>query len=114
MKYFTTGILLLIAVFALSVVYNSYITNPWTRDGQVKANVVQISPRISGPIVNLMIKDNQFVKKGDLLFEIDPRVFKAALDEAEASLNQAKDQVKNLQEQTKSAEAALQQAITTV
>ena len=62
--------------------YQDYVTNPWTRDGQVRAQVVQIAPRVEGPIVKLAVVDNQFVKAGDLLFEIDPRTYKASLDQA--------------------------------
>jgi RND family efflux transporter MFP subunit len=68
--------------------YRNYVANPWTRDGQVRANVIRITPRVSGPIVNLPIEDNQLVKAGDLLFEIDPRTFKAAVDQAKADFQQ--------------------------
>ncbi len=66
-----------------------YVVNPWTRNGQVRAQVVQITPRISGPVVNLPIEDNQRVKQGDLLFEIDPRTFAAAVEESKGDLAQA-------------------------
>ncbi len=58
------------------------MTKPWTRDGQVRAQVIQITPRVSGPLVNLPIKDNQFVKAGDLLFAIDPRTFQSEVEQA--------------------------------
>ena len=82
LKIFLTAIVVLAAAGALAFKYWDYIANPWTRDGQVRANVIQVAPRVSGPIVKLPIKDNQFVKAGDLLFEIDPRTYKAALDQA--------------------------------
>ena len=85
----TTIIVLIAAGFAF-VRYQDYVTNPWTRDGQVRALVIQVTPRVSGPIIHLPIKDNQFVKTGDLLFEIDPRTFKAAVKQAQATLQQAK------------------------
>ena len=75
-----TGAVVLVAVFVALFRYWDYVTNPWTRNGQVRAQVIQITPRISGPIVNLPIVDNQLVKTGDLLFEIDPRTFKSAVD----------------------------------
>jgi len=90
--------------------YWDYIAHPWTRDGQVRANVIQIAPRVSGPIVRLPIHDNQFVKTGDLLFEIDPRTYQAALDQARANLDQTRDRLKDLAQQVKAAEAALQQS----
>jgi multidrug resistance efflux pump len=88
-KLLATGAVVLIAVAIVIIKYRYYLTNPWTRDGQVHAQVIQIAPRISGPIVNLPIVDNQEVKAGDLLFDIDPRTFQAAVDEADAELKQA-------------------------
>ena len=55
----------------------------------MRANVVGIAPRVAGPIIQIPIKDNQSVKKGDLLFEIDPATFQAAVDNASAKLKQA-------------------------
>ncbi len=83
---FTMVALALIATFLL---YLRYSTRPWTRDAQVRANVVGIAPRVAGPIIQIPIKDNQAVKKGDLLFEIDPSTFRAAVDNAQAKLKQA-------------------------
>jgi multidrug resistance efflux pump len=51
-KYGVTGSIVLLAVLVLSFKYRHYVQNPWTRDGQVCADVVQITPRVSGPIVN--------------------------------------------------------------
>jgi multidrug resistance efflux pump len=78
-----------LALIAAIVLYWRYSTRPWTRDAQVKANVVGIAPRIAGPIIQIPIKDNQAVKKGDLLFEIDPSTFEAAVENAQAKLKQA-------------------------
>jgi len=83
-------------VLVLSFKYSNYVKNPWTRDGQVCAEVVQITPRVSGPIVHLPIRDNQFAKTGDLLFEIDPRTFQASLDQASASVQQAESVIKEI------------------
>ena len=55
----------------------------------MRANVVGIAPRVAGPIIQIPIKDNQAVRKGDLLFEIDPSTFQAAVDNAQAKLKQA-------------------------
>jgi len=88
-----TSIVVLIAVAVALYKYWDYVTNPWTRDGQVRAQVIQINPRVTGPIVNLPIKDNQFVKAGDLLFEIDQRTFESTVKQAEADLNEAQVQV---------------------
>ena len=97
LKILLTAIVVLAAAGAIAFKYWDYIANPWTRDGQVRANVIQVAPRVSGPIVTLPIKDNQFVKAGDLLFEIDPRTYKAALDQAKAKLDQTRDHLKDLE-----------------
>jgi multidrug resistance efflux pump len=109
-KYLFTGVVVLIAVLAVLWKYWAYVTNPWTRDGQVRANVIQVAPRVSGPIVTLPIKDNQPVKAGDLLFEIDPRTYQAALDQAAANLDETRDRLGDLEAQVKAAEAAVDQA----
>ena len=70
-QYLATGLVVLVAVIAVLLKYSAYVANPWTRDGQVRARVVQIAPRVSGPIVELPIVDNQRVKAGDVLFQID-------------------------------------------
>ena len=87
-----TSIVVLIAVGVVLYKYWDYVTNPWTRDGQVRAQVILINPRVSGPIVDLPIVDNQFVRAGDLLFRIDPRTFEAAVKQAEADLQAAQVQ----------------------
>jgi multidrug resistance efflux pump len=109
-KYALTSAVVLVATLAVLWKYWAYITNPWTRDGQVRANVIQVVPRVSGPIVRLPIQDNQLVEAGDLLFEIDPRTYQAALDQASANLDETRDRLKDLQAQVKAAEAALDQA----
>jgi multidrug resistance efflux pump len=60
--------------------------------------------------VQLPIQDNQRVTAGDLLFEIDPRTYQAALDQASANLDETRDRLKDLEAQVKAAEAALEQA----
>ncbi len=88
-KFAITGLVITLAVIAALLMYARYVTRPWTRDGQVRANIVGIAPRVAGPIVDIPIKDNQPVKKGDLLFQIDPSTFQAAVDNAAAKLKQA-------------------------
>ena len=106
--YLATGAVVLIAVALVLLKYWDYVVNPWTRDGQVWANVVQIAPRVSGPIVDLPIKDNQFVKAGDLLFQIDPRTYQAALEQAKAQLDETSNQFASLSEQVLAAAAAVE------
>jgi RND family efflux transporter MFP subunit len=70
--------------------YQDYFANPWTRDGQVRAQVIQVSPRVSGTITAIHIIDNQFVTKGTLLFEIDEEPFKIKIAQTKAELNREK------------------------
>jgi len=86
-------ITLLLVVAASSVVYSyyqSYSSNPWTRDGQVSAYIVSITPRVTGQVTKVHIEDNSQVAKGDLLFEIDPSIYQAAYNKALAAQKQAR------------------------
>src|SRR5580698_11247864 len=56
--------------------------HPRTDDAEVLANFIGIAPQVEGPILHLSVHDNQFVKQGDLLFEIDPRPYEYALERA--------------------------------
>ena len=104
LNYAITLALVGLAGWAAVSLYQRYIQNPWTRDGQVRANIVGIAPRVSGPIVQVAVHDNQEVKKGDLLFEIDPADFQAQLDLATGQVQNAeanfKQQRQNLDRQT--------------
>lgn len=88
-KFLITAVVIVLAIIAALLMYNRYTSRPWTRDAQVRANVVGIAPRVAGPIIQIPVTDNQTVKKGDLLFEIDPATFKAAVDNAAAKLKQS-------------------------
>ncbi len=63
-----------------------YMDEPWTRDGRVRASVVEVAPDVSGLIAEVAVADNARVKAGDLLFRIDPRRFEIALAQADAAL----------------------------
>jgi RND family efflux transporter MFP subunit len=84
----TTVAIVLAAVAAFGM-YERYTNKPWTRDGQVRANIVGVASRVEGPIINIPIRDNQQVKKGDLLFEVDPSTYEATVKNWEAKLLQA-------------------------
>ena len=88
--YLITFTVVAIAGLTIYDMFQDYLLNPWTRDGQVQGQIIQITSRVSGPIIEIPIVDNQFVNKGDLLFKIDPRTFAAEVAEARASLAQAK------------------------
>jgi membrane fusion protein, multidrug efflux system len=70
------------AVLSLLLVILATDRNPRTDDASVRANLIEIAPEVSGRVVQLPVKDNAFVKHGDLLFEIDPRPFQYALQQA--------------------------------
>ena len=86
-----------------------YYLYPRTDDAYVRANVVGIAPHVSGPIVELPIRDNQHIAKGALLFVVDPRPYQSALERAEASLTLTNLQINALQDAIHSAQARRQQ-----
>ena len=95
-KVITTGVIVLAALGMIVYKYHDYMKYPWTRDGLVRAQVIQIVPRVSGALVLVPIQNNQLVKKGDLLFEIDPRTFQANVNLARAERDNMRDIVKSL------------------
>ncbi len=109
-RYVLTAAIVLAAGLAVAFHYIDYLRNPWTRDGQIRADVIQVAPRVSGPIVSLEVKDNQRVQVGDVLFQIDPRTYRAALNEAQARFDQTINEVQVLTKQVTAAEAGVAQA----
>ncbi len=86
--------LLLTAGFLGYYKYEDYINNPWTRDGQVRTQVIQVTPRVNGMVIKIHVADNQKVKIGDLLFEIDPSQYQVNLDQAKARLQRTLESAK--------------------
>jgi membrane fusion protein, multidrug efflux system len=83
----TIGVAIVIGAVAAGVyAIRLNFVRPRTDDATVRANIVGIAPQVSGPIVDLRVTDNQFVKQGDLLFAIDCRPYQARLDRARADL----------------------------
>jgi multidrug resistance efflux pump len=62
-----------------------YLEAPWTRDGRVRADVVQVAADVSGLVSEVLVHDNQAVKQGQVLFRVDPVRFQIALRDAQAS-----------------------------
>ena len=89
--YLLTGSILLLALLAVLIRFWVFLNNPWTRNGQVRAWVIQITPNVSGQVVDVPIRDNQYVSRGDLLFAIDPRPFEASLARAKAEYDKTDD-----------------------
>jgi multidrug resistance efflux pump len=79
----TLGTVMVAALLAWAM-WQAYMGAPWTRDGTVRAYVVTMAPEVAGRIVKLPVTDNQFVHKGDVLFEIDPADYRIALESAQA------------------------------
>ena len=88
-RYLITLLLFVAAGSVVCSYYQSYTSNPWTRDGQVSAYIVSITPRVTGQIIKIHVDDNSQVSKGDLLFEIDPSIYRAAYNKALATQKQA-------------------------
>src|ERR1700738_300680 len=79
----TLGTVAVAALLAWAT-WQAYMAAPWTRDGTVRAYVVTMAPEVAGRIIKLPVADNQFVHKGDDLFEIDPADYRIALEKAQA------------------------------
>src|SRR6202012_3671701 len=67
--------------------------HPRTDDAEVFANFIGIAPQVDGPIMQLAVRDNAFVKQGELLFEIDPRPYQYALQKASSDLATLEGQI---------------------
>jgi multidrug resistance efflux pump len=88
-------LLLLIGVIVAYYVLSDHYT-PFTTDAYVQAYVVQVAPRVEGQVVHVYVQENQSVKKGELLFEIDPRPFQYRVELLEAKRKEAVQQVAQL------------------
>jgi multidrug resistance efflux pump len=133
-RVIATLVITAVGIFAGIQLWQRYMLTPWTRDGRVLGNSVTIASEVSGRIVDIRVRENQLVKKGDILFIIDQSTYKAALDIAEASvasnratmdlqksnaarahkltsLSISAQQLEDLDLQAKSAEANYQQAL---
>ena len=84
LRYLITLSVVGIALFLGLKLWNNYMNSSWTRDGRVRAEVVMIAPDVSGLVTDVAVVDNQFVKRGDLLFAIDKVRFEHALAQAKA------------------------------
>ena len=98
--------LVAVAIFAGVHLWQYYMLTPWTRDARIRADVVVISPDVSGWVRELKVHDNQEVKAGDLLLSIDRDRFEAALEKAQAVV-QTRQQQLNLREREASRRASL-------
>ena len=89
-RFATTFGVVSLAIFLGLMLWESYMNSPWTRDGRVRADVTMVAPDVSGLVSRVTVKDNQYVKATEVLFEIDSERFTHALHEAEATLEAKK------------------------
>jgi multidrug efflux system membrane fusion protein len=82
----TSVIIVAGAIFITLYVWGIIERHPRTDDATARANVVGVAPRVSGQIIKLNVQDNQAVKEGDVLFEIDPEDYRLILEKAKAEL----------------------------
>ncbi|GGU82417.1 membrane protein [Pseudomonas laurentiana] len=78
-----------------------YMFAPWTRDGHIRADVIQIAPDVSGLVQEVSVRDNQVIKRGDVLFTIDQDRFRLALRQAQATLAERKETLAQAQREAK-------------
>lgn len=104
-------VLAVLLLIAAAVFYYLRFVAPFesTDDAFIQADVTYLSPRVSGPVVKLMVTDNQHVKKGDVLLEIDPSDFQTALAQSKADLAAAKARVEQARAQIAVDEAKVEQ-----
>jgi membrane fusion protein, multidrug efflux system len=103
-KVLSAAIIIATVIVGLLVV-RLYYLYPRTDDAYVRANSVGIAPHVSGPITELPIVDNQYVKQGDLLFIVDPRPYQAALDSAVAKLQLTELNIRALEDAIRTAQS---------
>ncbi|MBZ9601685.1 efflux RND transporter periplasmic adaptor subunit [Phyllobacterium chamaecytisi] len=82
--------LVVCALFVGRELWNHYMNDPWTRDARVRADIVAVAPDVSGLVSEVLVKDNDVVKKGDVLFKVDEKRFQIAEEQAEAAVAGAK------------------------
>ncbi|HIS35879.1 TPA: HlyD family secretion protein [Candidatus Scatousia excrementigallinarum] len=101
----TAGLLILLGIFA--AIHSTYFQS--TDDAFVEGRLITVAPRVSGPAIQLLVDDNDEVKAGDLLVEIDPADYEVKLKEAEAKLAQAKAELNVTEKEVEKGEANVNQ-----
>ncbi|MGO1273031.1 MAG: efflux RND transporter periplasmic adaptor subunit [Pseudomonas helleri] len=81
-----TLVVVVAAGFLVSALWRAYVVAPWTRDGRVSAQIVRIAPEVSGTVAEVSVADDQYVKRGEVLYRIDTASFALALAQAEAQV----------------------------
>jgi RND family efflux transporter MFP subunit len=92
-RYIRTGVLVVLAVIFGWVIWYHYQLAPWTRDGRVRVQVANVAAEIGGKIVEIKVRDNQHVKKGDPLFVIFQDDYRYALEQAQAQVESTQSEM---------------------
>ncbi|KAA8732736.1 HlyD family secretion protein [Acinetobacter qingfengensis] len=82
-------VVLIIAIFTIQHLWNYYNNEPWTRDGRVRADVINVASDVSGLVTEILVQDNQNVKKGQILFKLDTSRQQLAIEQAQSDLAKA-------------------------
>lgn len=101
--------ILLVACAAGVLVWRQFSVASWTRDGQLLADVVDLAPQVSGRVVNVLVSDNQTVRRGDMLYEIESIDYELAVASAQANLES-----RRADQQFRQAEAQRRARLTTL
>ena len=86
LRFIVTLVLVAIAGLMAWQLWIYYMQDPWTRDGRVRADTVELAPDVSGPVVQVFVHDNEVVHAGEPLFQIDPARFTLAIQQAQAAV----------------------------
>jgi RND family efflux transporter MFP subunit len=92
-RFSITAGLVVIAIWLGHKLWVRYMDTPWTRDGRVRADIVNIAPDVAGLVTEVPVRDNQYVHRGDLLFRIDAAHYRQALAQAQALVEQRQAQL---------------------
>ncbi|HJV67316.1 MAG TPA: HlyD family secretion protein [Geomonas sp.] len=98
-NFLITMAIMAAAVFLSRALWIRYMDSPWTRDGRVRADVVNVAADVSGIVVNVAVKDNQLVRKGERLFTVDQERYRLALEKAQATVAARKAEMVMRQEE---------------
>jgi len=109
-RVLVTLIIVAAAIIAGRYLWLHYMEKPWTRDARVRATILNVAPDISGLVTAIAIKDNQPVRKGDLLFTIDAERYKLALAQARLAAETTQSNIKTAQDTVKTAQDAVKTA----
>ncbi|MBE5272090.1 HlyD family secretion protein [Stenotrophomonas sp. B2] len=96
-----TLVVVVAAGFLVSALWRAYVVAPWTRDGRVSAQIVRIAPEVSGTVAEVSVADDQYVKRGEVLYRIDNASFALALAQAEVQLAAAEVSLRQKSEEAR-------------